>query len=41
MRKATTLKKGVVEKGELPNIDESLVKKTMGDVNDGQVLLAK
>ena len=37
----TTLKKGVVEKGELPNIDEGLVKKTKSDVEDGHVLLAK
>ena len=41
VRKATTLKKGVVEKSELPNIDEGLVKKAKSDVEDGHVLLAK
>lgn len=41
VRKETTLKKGVAKKKELSNIDEGLVKKTKGDVDDGQVLLAK
>ena len=41
MRKTITLKKGVVEKSELPNIDEGLVKTTKGDVDNGHMLLAK
>ena len=42
VRKAITLKKGVVVKGELPNLDEEgLVKKTKSNIEDGQVLLAK
>ena len=42
VRKETTFKKGVLEKGEHPNLDdESFVKKTKSDVEDGHVLLAK
>ena len=42
VRKATTLKKGVVKKSELPNFrDESLVMKANREVDNGHVLLAK
>ena len=42
VKKETTLKKWVLEKGELPNLDdEGLVKKTKNNVEDGHVLLAK
>src|SRR5688572_5828803 len=40
MKKATTLKKGVAKKKELPNLDVGLVKKTKSDDENGHVLLA-